>query len=171
MVVLDLLPAQDFVKQGGVKLVGQGLSQQSFAIAMPQTSVALRDQINRALGELLADGTLAALYQQYGLNATGMIPVPTPTPAPQPTATVPPPPCVDGMVLVQQLNLDDRNMAAPPIMPPGQQFSKGWRIRNTGTCTWDSSYRLVYVQGNTPAIPDGRAAHAHPGSGAPEPDL
>ncbi len=150
VVVLDLLPAQDFVKLGGVKLVGQGLSQQSFAIAMPQGAVSLREQINRALGELLADGTLAALYQQFGLNASGIIPVPTPTPAPQPTATVPPPPCVDGMVLVQHLNLDDRNMAAPPIMPPGQQFSKGWRIRNTGTCTWDSSYRLVYVQGNSP---------------------
>ena len=38
VVVLDLLPAQDFLKQGGLKLVGQGLSQQSFAIAMPQRS-------------------------------------------------------------------------------------------------------------------------------------
>ena len=150
VVVLDLLPAQDFLKQGGLKLVGQGLSQQSFAIALPITSVALRDQLNRALGELVADGSLAALYQQYGLNSTGVIPVPTPTPAPQPTATLPPPPCVDNMVLVQQLNLDDRNMAAPPLMAPGQSFSKGWRIRNTGTCTWNSSYRLVYVQGNTP---------------------
>ena len=150
VVVLDLLPAQDFLKQGGLKLVGQGLSQQSFAIAMPKASAALRDQINRGLGDLMADGTLAALYQQYGLNSTGVIPVPTPTPAPQPTATIPPPPCVDGMALVQQLNLDDHNMAAPPIMSPGQQFSKGWRIRNTGTCTWDSSYRLVYVQGNNP---------------------
>jgi ABC-type amino acid transport substrate-binding protein/heat shock protein HslJ len=150
IVVLDLLPAQDFLKQGGLKLVGQGLSQQSFAIALPLASIALRDQINRALGELVTDGTLAALYQQYGLNSTGVIPVPTPTPAPQPTATLPPPPCVDGMVLVQQLNLDDHNMAAPPLMAPGQSFSKGWRIRNTGTCTWNSSYRLVYVQGNTP---------------------
>ena len=150
VVVLDLLPAQDFLKQGGLKLVGQGLSQQSFAIALPKGAAALRDQINLVLGELVADGTLAALYNQFGLNSTGVIPVPTPTPAPQPTATIPPPPCVDGMALVQQLNLDDHNMAAPPLMSPGQQFSKGWRIRNTGTCTWDSSYRLVYVQGNTP---------------------
>ena len=34
----------------------------------------MRDQINRALGELVADGTLAALYQQFGLNSIGSYP-------------------------------------------------------------------------------------------------
>ncbi|MBN1810234.1 MAG: HEAT repeat domain-containing protein [Anaerolineae bacterium] len=29
----------------------------------------------------------------------------------------------------------------------GQTFVKTWRIRNTGTCDWDASYRLVFVDG------------------------
>jgi len=32
---------------------------------------------------------------------------------------------------------------------------KGWRIRNTGTCTWDSNYVLAYVGSNPPNSPVG----------------
>jgi heat shock protein HslJ len=32
-------------------------------------------------------------------------------------------------------------------MKPGQTFTKGWQVRNTGTCTWDTSYRLVFASG------------------------
>lgn len=59
-------------------------------------------------------------------------------------------PCTDGMKWVADLNLDDQNMKAPPALAAGQQFIKGWRVRNTGTCAWDATYRLVYVKGNTP---------------------
>ncbi|QLQ07040.1 MAG: hypothetical protein HZY76_14010 [Anaerolineae bacterium] len=74
----------------------------------------------------------------------------TPLPQATPTAT-PIPPCIDGMAWVADLNLDDKNMTAPPIMQPGQQFTKGWRIRNSGTCDWTTAFRLVYVSGNSPA--------------------
>ena len=60
------------------------------------------------------------------------------------------PPCTDGMKWVADLNLDDQNMKAPPALAAGQRFLKGWRVRNTGTCAWDATYRLVYVQGNVP---------------------
>jgi hypothetical protein len=30
-------------------------------------------------------------------------------------------------------------------MTPGQVFTKTWRIRNIGTCTWNSSYQLVFL--------------------------
>jgi hypothetical protein len=33
-------------------------------------------------------------------------------------------------------------------MSPGQKFYKAWRIKNIGTCSWDSSYHLAFVQGN-----------------------
>src|SRR5690606_22601658 len=33
---------------------------------------------------------------------------------------------------------------------PGQPFTKSWRIRNTGTCTWDSTYYLDFARGNAP---------------------
>ena len=31
---------------------------------------------------------------------------------------------------------------------PNEAFVKTWRIRNVGTCTWDSSYRVVFAEGN-----------------------
>ena len=33
-------------------------------------------------------------------------------------------------------------------MAPGQAFSKGWQVQNTGTCTWNTNYRLVFVDGH-----------------------
>ena len=34
------------------------------------------------------------------------------------------------------------------IMHPGEDFIKTWQIRNTGTCTWDEGYVLVFVGGD-----------------------
>ncbi len=34
------------------------------------------------------------------------------------------------------------------IVSPGSVFTKTWRITNTGTCTWDSSWKIVYVSGD-----------------------
>jgi hypothetical protein len=30
---------------------------------------------------------------------------------------------------------------------PGQTFTKTWQIRNDGTCTWNSNYKIVYYSG------------------------
>ena len=48
--------------------------------------------------------------------------------------------CTDAMAFIGDLNLDDNNMQNPPIMSPGQAFRKGWRVKNIGTCTWNSGY-------------------------------
>jgi hypothetical protein len=40
-------------------------------------------------------------------------------------------------------------MKNPPVMSPGQPFTKRWRVQNIGACTWDSTYTFGYVQGNT----------------------
>lgn len=34
------------------------------------------------------------------------------------------------------------------ILKPGEDFKKVWAIRNTGTCTWDDGYALVFIGGN-----------------------
>jgi hypothetical protein len=33
------------------------------------------------------------------------------------------------------------------IMTPGQKFEKKWKIQNTGSCTWNTSYRLAFDSG------------------------
>lgn len=34
------------------------------------------------------------------------------------------------------------------ILDPGEDFVKQWAIRNTGTCTWDEGYALVFIAGD-----------------------
>jgi hypothetical protein len=38
------------------------------------------------------------------------------------------------------------------VLNPGVNFEKTWRIKNTGTCTWDEGYSLVYIGGSTPNL-------------------
>jgi hypothetical protein len=34
------------------------------------------------------------------------------------------------------------------VMAPGASFVKTWALQNTGTCTWDTSFKLVFVSGD-----------------------
>ena len=86
---LDLLPAQDFVSSGGVKIAAQGLNQQLYGIALKKGATALQDKINEALTTLQNNGTIAKLAQQYlkespRSNRRSRRAQPTPAP-PQPT--------------------------------------------------------------------------------------
>lgn len=36
---------------------------------------------------------------------------------------------------------------------PGQSFTKSWRLRNTGTCAWQSDFRFVFYSGNSMGSP------------------
>lgn len=168
LVVLDMPVAEVEIGNGGVKLVGQGLNPQAFAIALPFSSPTLKAEIDRMLAQLQANGRLSALIQQFlNLPPGQIVPPPTPHPNPSPVPTAPPVACTNGMQFVQDLNYDDHNMTAPPVLQPGQTFQKGWRIRNTGTCTWNASFTLRYLSGNTPAAQMGGQPTAVVGTVAP----
>jgi ABC-type amino acid transport substrate-binding protein len=155
VVVMDYLPAQDAVKQGGIKLVGHGLAKQNYAIQVRQGSLSLRNSLNQALAQMQSDGTIARLAQQYLGVAPGPINPASPS-TPVPTAV--PPPCVDSLVFIQHLTLEDRNMTVFATMNPGQAFTKSWRVGNVGTCAWNSSYSVNFVQGNVDAARMGGTA-------------
>ncbi|MFN2167549.1 MAG: transporter substrate-binding domain-containing protein, partial [Anaerolineae bacterium] len=184
LVLIDRKPAQAFIAEGGLKEVGHGISRQQFGIAVEKGST-LTAQFNRVLAELKDENVIADLAQQYlDLSAEDVMvetpapptatPVPaTATPTPEPAATpVPPtatpvPPCIDGMAWVQDLNYDDRNMTAPPVLAPGQSFVKSWRVRNSGTCDWTPAFTLTYVSGNVPGAQMGGAPQAVQGQVQP----
>ena len=155
VVLLDLQPAQSYANEGGVKIVGEGLKPQSYAIAIPKGAESLRRVLNQAISAIIASGEydrLAALH--LGLKPDDLEPLPpTPAPtqtpvAPAPTAA-PPAGCIDDMSYVADITYDDKNMTAPPVLQPGQTFVKTWRIRNSGTCAWDSKFYLAYASGNS----------------------
>ena len=175
LVMLDAQPAQAFAAEGGVEVVGQGLNQQRLAIALPQGAESLKAELDQTLVELQNEGFVALLAKEYldlqpePIQATPTVtPTPRATGTPQPTRTpLPPPPCLDGLALAKHLNYNDQNMTTPQIMQPGTPFTKAWRVQNTGTCTWDGGYRLVYGGGNDSAARMGGEPVAIQGKVAP----
>jgi ABC-type amino acid transport substrate-binding protein len=142
VVVMGALPADDYVKAGGVEVSGESINSQLYAIALAMGNPSMQKRINEALSTIQTDGTLSRLATQYlGVNG-GTQPLPTPPPS---VVTPAPPqiPC-DSMTFVADLTIPDGT-----YLNPGQSFTKTWRIRNTGSCTWNSSYRFVFVQGNS----------------------
>ena len=155
VVVMDYIPAEKLITGGTMKIVGQDLNQQQYAIATGKYAPELQAKLNTALAQLQTEGVVTALAKHYfDLDEVPAVPTPLPTSIPPslippPTAT-PPGQCVDGMQFVEDLNYDDNDMTTPPVIQPGTPFTKGWRIRNTGTCTWNNAYLLKYVGGNSP---------------------
>lgn len=79
------------------------------------------------------------------LTATQTPRVVTATPIPSVqvvTVTPAPSTCVNNSVFVEDVTIPDRT-----VLQPGQAFTKTWRVRNTGTCTWGSGEELVFVRG------------------------
>jgi hypothetical protein len=44
--------------------------------------------------------------------------------------------------------IDDVTVLDDTAFLPGQTFTKTWRLRNVGTCTWTTAYSLVFVDGD-----------------------
>ena len=168
VVVADRLPLEVAARDdAALAIVGRGLNEQQFAVALPIGSN-LTARMNEALAALQAEGVLAELAEQYlSLEEAELAPLPTPQPAEAARSPLPVTGCLDAMTLVAHLNLDDADMTAPPPISPGAAFQKSWRVQNIGTCTWDSSYQLTPVGGNTPAARMGGRAVALPSAVAP----
>jgi hypothetical protein len=85
----------------------------------------------------------------------GTILTPTPTvtgtlPTPTPTRTVTPgPSSCDRAQFIADVTIPDGYSVAP-----GASFSKTWRLKNVGTCTWTTSYQLMFDSGEKMGGPD-----------------
>ena len=152
IIMLDRLVAEGHVEEGGVQIIAQGFNNESYAIAFNKGALQLQAAVNDVLLRLDDSGVLDDLVEEYlELEPDKVLPLPTPTATPAAPVVQPPQPgCINSMKWVADLNYDDQNMTAPPMVMAGQPFRKGWRILNNGTCTWDSSYFANYVQGNVP---------------------
>ncbi len=51
--------------------------------------------------------------------------------------------CTDHALFVTDVTIPDKT-----AVNAGQAFTKTWRMRNTGTCTWGSGYELVFERGS-----------------------
>ena len=166
ILVMDLKPAEHAANIAGLQLVTQGLNQQLYAIAVPKGESTLLNNLNEALLQMQLDGTIAALAKQYlGLDETQLQPTPTPGPAPVVTP-LPPVGCLDSMGFVADLTYPDNIPDEWPVVQAGEAIRKGWQIQNTGTCTWDQTYALIFADSQPAGALQGDPVHIQ-GSVAP----
>ncbi len=96
--------------------------------------------------------TVAAELTRVAVQAspTSNIPTPTYTPSPSvtpiPTKTNTSQPCL--LVGYTSATIDV-TIPDNTVMAPGQAFVKTWRFTNAGTCSWNSSFQLVFDHGDS----------------------
>jgi len=66
-------------------------------------------------------------------------PLPRLLPTPTPAAA-----CTNAARFIADVNFPDDTQVSP-----GQGFTKIWRLRNAGTCTWNEQYKAVFVGGDS----------------------
>jgi hypothetical protein len=102
--------------------------------------------------------TSAVRTFSIGLTQTAIL-LPTDTPAPippdTPTTAAPlntslppvsgslPTASCYGLTFVRDVTIPDNT-----LMAQGQTFTKTWRVRNSGTCAWDTGFKFAFVGGN-----------------------
>lgn len=123
-----------------------------FAASTPQPAAtldALYTSAAQTLESMSTQGSYTVTAQPF---ATETLSVPSGTaalvlatyttvPPVQPVTQAPVTRC-DAASFVSDVTYPDGSTVAP-----GGSFTKIWRIRNTGTCSWNTSYALVYVSG------------------------
>jgi hypothetical protein len=131
----------------------------------PTTATEVAD--TPSLGEMqtsVAQTVAAQLLDQADQGTTPVVPA-----APSNTPVVPTIPAAPSKTPTDTNACDKVEFVSETIpdgtdYAPSASFTKSWRVRNIGTCTWDSSYDIVFDHGDTLGAP---AAIAFPGVVAP----
>ncbi len=63
--------------------------------------------------------------------------------SPSPTA-----PAVSSNTQCTSASLKSENIVDGTVFKPGEQFTKTWEITNTSTCVWDTSYKIIFWDGD-----------------------
>lgn len=85
------------------------------------------------------DSSIGSCWVSAGSRYTKPISAPGGSP---PTTDVTPT-CTDSATLVSDVTVPDGT-----LFGPNKGFNKIWRVKNSGTCTWDSRYKLVHAGGH-----------------------
>ena len=117
------------------------------ATAMPtNTAVSLSTLTTPVGGSPVA--TTSGVLPTVSFNSTPVgSPVPGFTPLASPAAPAGPTASLGDAC---NNNVFEADISVPDnsILKPGEDFIKTWQVRNTGTCTWDEGYVLVFIGGD-----------------------
>ena len=102
------------------------------------TAVALLTQMAQATYTPVLDYGFTSTPTPWQDNSTPLLPTQTPLPTPT-TSSIP----CDWLEFISNVTVPDGK-----VYLPGAQFTKTWRVRNIGSCTWTRDYDLVFVGGD-----------------------
>jgi hypothetical protein len=117
-------------------------------IIMSACGTSTQDQAN------ISTAVAQTVVAQNSLTEIASLPTLTPAPAlettmlPDVIATGTPAPIVGAPGCTVSARLAGENPPDDTLLKVGEYFWKTWTLENTGTCTWDSTYKLVYKSGD-----------------------
>ena len=128
----------------------------SLACALPARTTPVPNEANVALTvqAVLASQPTAVLPTEIPPTAVpptvviSVTPTLPPTVTPTPTQTPIPTLCDAAQFVADVTIADDSSVTI------NTEFTKIWRLRNTGTCSWTSGYQLVFDHGDRMSAPD-----------------
>ena len=94
--------------------------------------------------QVVVSQTMSAMTQQAPTQTSVSA---TATPLPPPSTPLPTATAVsycDWVIFVRDVTIPDGTEFAP-----GETFTKTWRLKNRGTCTWTADYMLVFTSGDS----------------------
>ncbi|NJN79780.1 MAG: hypothetical protein HC797_04510 [Anaerolineales bacterium] len=98
--------------------------------------------------------TVAAQNQNQPITtetpSATLIPTQTPYQLPTSLPTLPSPVTSNSSSKAEcaKASLQDESIVDGTIYKPGEQFTKTWYITNTSNCVWDTSYKIIFWDGN-----------------------
>ena len=122
-----------FVGRSYLQISEQNTITETPVVVVEETAVATV----QATPTIIVTGTAVATQTTVPVTGTA---VPTTASGTSTGATA----CTDSAALVSDVTIPDGSQVTP-----GTTFVKTWRIKNTGTCTWNAQYSLVFAGGNT----------------------
>ena len=131
----------------GAALAGCNLPQQDTAAIQTEAALTVQAEITASAPSATATSTTAAFPTLPGVTTT----VPAP---PSPTSTC------DIAQFVADVTFPDDTIVAP-----NANFTKTWRLKNVGTCSWTSSYAVMFASGESMSGPATQALAANVNAG------
>jgi hypothetical protein len=131
----------------GTALMGCNLPQQNPAAIQTAAAMTVQAEITSAPPPATATSTVAAFPTLPGA-----------------TSTVPPQPSATSTCDVAQF-ITDVTYPDDTIVTPNASFTKTWRLKNVGTCSWTPSYAVVFLSGEAMSGPatQALAGNVNPG--------
>jgi hypothetical protein len=110
--------------------------------------------------------TVSAQLTRVGSGGTPGLPIeaPSETPVPletnAPATTSAPPATTDANCTNRAAFVSDVTIPDDTILAAGESFTKTWRLRNDGSCTWSTEYEVIFATGNIMGGPSSQALPA-----------